>query len=357
MRISINNTCGPEGSKATIFLLKELEMLGFDVLKATKQIRTKSCEIVQINLCKDKNKFSKNKKCVVVNDEKTILEQTLEKLPLDFKKLPILVEGESKEIRLWTDKVVVQRFKPTVYSYTKNRYGIVDGTDRIRLKFTSKIFRLMSHLDKNSPYIPKSAFLGEIESANGGLLVQRRVKTCNLETRIKRFHIGSPIHRYLFTEKYQSNQSCGNIKKWSYLDQPVVCFDWRHPLKDEKGRRLADEPLPDDYAALWINNFNNAKEMARQTFLWLEKMFAERQVLLIDMCIFIDRTGKVIYGEISPDCMRVRWGLGDPTNNEPLDKDLWRSGRSEKDLKDRYMFLYDQIFNRSIKKEEKNELA
>ncbi|MFP5288580.1 MAG: hypothetical protein ACLGI9_22785, partial [Thermoanaerobaculia bacterium] len=238
---------------------------------------------------------SAGERTVALTGERSLLERTLRVLPLDFEALPLLVEGDSKILRLWTDRVVVERFKPTVYSYTVNRYGEVPETDRIRVSFAAELFRRMACLDPATPCVPRSAFLTEIETPSGPLLVQRRIDPCNLEVRVKRYHIGSPVHRYLYTDKHGSTQSCGNIGRWSRFDQPVVCFDWRHPLHDEQGRRLADEPISDDYAAVWM-----------------EETFAAAGVLLVDMCIFIDRSGRWIHGEISPDCMRVRLGLGDP---------------------------------------------
>jgi phosphoribosylaminoimidazole-succinocarboxamide synthase len=272
----------------------------------------------------------------------------------DFEALPLLVEGESKIVRKWTEKVVVIQFKPTVYSFTANRYGEAPGSDIIRLKFTAAVFRLMASTRFNVGAIPQSAFLAEIESPrHGPLLVERKVADCNLEVRIKRYHIGSPVHRYRYTERYQSAQNNGPITRWSRLDFPVVCFDWRHPLFDEDDNRLADEPLSDDYAALWMYDVGYAKEMARQTFIWLERIYEDAGIRLIDMCIFIDQEGRTIYGEISPDCMRVRLDLGDPARAEAADKDLWRSGRTPEALRRRYEELYLRLFGTEIKEKEK----
>ena len=53
---------------------------------------------------------------------------------------------ESKILRLWTDRVVVTRFKPTVYSFTMNRSGLAPGTDLSRLRFTATLFRRLATL-------------------------------------------------------------------------------------------------------------------------------------------------------------------------------------------------------------------
>lgn len=62
------------------------------------------------------------------------------------------------------------------------------------------------------------------------------------------------------------------------------------------------------------------------------------------MCIFIDREGRTIYGEISPDCMRVKLGLDNPAVAESADKDVWRTGGSADELCRRYEELYVRVF-------------
>jgi phosphoribosylaminoimidazole-succinocarboxamide synthase len=275
----------------------------------------------------------------------SLLEQTLRILmPSDFDTLPLITEGESKIVRQWTDKVVVIKSKPTVYSYTMNRYGTASGTGDVRMKFSAMLFRRMQSIRSDDYVIPYSAFLAEVPSKEGPLLAERKADHCNVEVRVKRYHIGSPVHRYRYTKEYGSTQRSGPIDRWSRFDSPIVCFDWRNPLRDKEGNRLADEPISDDYAAVWMKNVGYAKEMARKTFLWLEEMFRQADLCLIDMCIFIDREGKMIYGEISPDCMRVRFGTGDDPSALPSgDKDLWRTGSSEELLLANYEKIYQKL--------------
>lgn len=273
-----------------------------------------------------------------------LLEQALQNIAFDFEKLPTLCEGESKIIKKWTDKVLLMSFKPTVYSYTQNRYGLAEGTEKTRIKFSSALFRKMAAENFTQDFKPQSAFLAEINNEQGCFMVQQMVETCNLEVRIKRYHIGSPLHRYYRTEDYSSLNSTGPIMKWSRFDKPVVCFDWRNPLMDADGKRLADEPISDDYAELWMENPSQAKEVARNTFIWMEELFAKAEILLVDMCLFIDKSGNCIYGEISPDCMRARSGLEDPATTEPLAKDNWRLGESSATLLDKYEEMYERIF-------------
>ena len=275
-----------------------------------------------------------------LDNQHAMLEQVLAQITVDFKSLPLLVLGDSKEIRLLTPRIALARLLPTVYSYTFNRYGTVPGTDDIRTRFCAEVFRQMS----TSPGADHlgSAFLGVVENEIGPLLAEQVVQSCNLEVRVKRYHIGSPVHRYLYTEQHPMAFAKPALQRWQRFEQPLVCFDWRHPLKDEQGNRLADEPLPDDYAALWIDDMPAAKKLASDAFKWLESRFAQAELQLVDICFFIDRSGKVLFGEISPDCMRIRDHAS--ADAIALDKDLWRSGGSPGQVLIRYQQVYDLVF-------------
>lgn len=273
----------------------------------------------------------------------SMIEQVLAQLDVDFEALPLLVRGDSKEIRLLTPRIALAKLLPTVYSYTYNRYGLAPGTDEVRTLFSAELFRKMAA--EPGPFHLGSAFLGLVKTKSGFLLAEQVVETCNLEVRVKRFHIGSPLHRYLYADRHPTRRSGLPLQRWTRFQEPVVCFDWRHPMVDEAGKRLADEPLPDDYAALWIDDMPAAKRLARNAFLWIEQRFARAGLQLVDICFFIDRTGTVLYGEISPDCMRVRDGAS--SDAESFDKDLWRSGGSPEDVLTKYWRLYELVFGKS----------
>lgn len=281
---------------------------------------------------------------IIMTNLPHMIEQVISQLPVDFENLPLLFEGESKIGRLLNKKIVVERFKPTVYSYTSNRYGIVEGTDDLRILFSAEIFRRFTQYAINSEKDIKNAFLGIIETSSGPLLVQKQVEACNLEVRVKRYHIGSPVHRYKYTESFATTQSSEPLTRWSKFDTPVVCFDWRHPLQGKEGERLADEPISDDYAAVWMENIPHAKYLARETFLWLEQLFGNAGLALIDICFFIDQTGQIVFGEISPDCMRVREQINNPDKAVSYDKDIWRSGKKNSILLERYENLFNRLF-------------
>lgn len=284
---------------------------------------------------------------IIVDSSNTtynMIEQILGQLQVDFEQLPLLVLGDSKEIRLLTPKIALAKLLPTVYSYTFNRYGLAPGTEAVRTQFSAQLFRRMA--SEPGPYHLGSAYLGLVKTNNGLLLAEHVVDTCNIEVRVKRFHIGSPLHRYLYTERYATRNGGEPLQRWTRFEEPVVCFDWRHPLHNEAGERLADEPLSDDYAALWVDDLAAAKRLVRNAFLWIEQKFAQARLQLIDICFFIDRTGTVIYGEISPDCMRVREGAS--SDAEAFDKDLWRSGGSPEQVLAKYQKLYQLVFNTTV---------
>ena len=273
--------------------------------------------------------------------DETMVEQIIRQLDVCFDELPLLVRGESKEVRLLTPKISVARLIPSVYSFTNNRYGLAPGTDLVRARFSAKLFRRMALWPGRRPLA--HAFLGLIETPSGPLLAEHLVDPGNIEVRVKRYHIGSPVHRYRYTSRHSTAYGGPPLERWTRFDRPVVCFDWRNPLRDENGGALADEPLSDDYASVWIDDVPKAKQLARDTFEWIEDLFSARGLRLIDICFFIDRTGQVIFGEISPDCMRVRSIASDEA--EALDKDQWRNGSEAAEVTERYERLYSIIFD------------
>jgi phosphoribosylaminoimidazole-succinocarboxamide synthase len=270
----------------------------------------------------------------------SMIEQVLRALAFDFETLPLIAAGESKEVRLLTPKITLARLLPSLYSFTENRYGTAPGTERVRALFSAQLFRTMAQRP-GSRHL-STAFLGLIEHRGDLLLAEHTVRPGNIEVRIKRYHIGSPLHRYRYTERYRTAHDGPPLTRWSRFARPVVCFDWRHPLTDEHGKRLADEPLSDDYAAVWLDDAIRAKQLASDTFEWMEQVFESKGLKLIDVCFFIDQSGAVIFGEISPDCMRVRSQAND--DSDALDKDEWRSGGEPSSVLERYWRLYRRVF-------------
>lgn len=251
-------------------------------------------------------------------------------------------EGESKIVRRLTPVLLAQKFKPTVYSFTENRCGEAAGTDEVRARFSAKVFRRSGGLKGSRPAL-EHAVVALVEDPSGPLTIQRAVQTSNLEVRVKRFHIGPPVHRYLFTDRHPTVFG-KPLGRWTRFAEPVVCFGWRHPMLDTNGKRLADEPVPDDYAALWVDDVAAAKRTARAAFAFLEGLFGSAHLVLVDICFFIDRSGRTVFGEVNPDCLRVRDMGIDPGDATSFDKDVWRKGGSPAELKQRYTDLHDRLF-------------
>jgi hypothetical protein len=97
--------------------------------------------------------------------------------------------------------------------------------------------------------------------------------------------------------------------------------------------RVADTVLPSQLADLFID----VKVARRTAFLAaksIEDFLASRDIVFYDICLFITEDGGMLYGEVSPDCGRYRHlDLGE------LDKDVWRSGGSSRDVIDKWLLL------------------
>ena len=257
----------------------------------------------------------------------------------DFVKLPLIIEGESKIVRevgpsgLDTDlNLVVIQLKPTIYSYTHNRAGIIEGTESLRLK-CSKVF-----LDVvRSQGIPHAY----IQISEKFALARRIITPPPIEVIVKAFHTGTPKHRYFAMEQSKVRQSHPQFPGFPIeIEQKYptnyVRFDWRNPLKHPETQvRLSDEPLCDEHADFYIDT-SKARVTAHKAFDAMVKFLGERGIVLVDICFMIDETGDMIWGEISQDCGRYQY-----VGKESLDKDVWRKGGSSGDVKKKFQMLYD----------------
>lgn len=157
----------------------------------------------------------------------------------EFEKLPLIVEGESKIIRNAGNGLCVIKFKPTVYSYTYNRAGVVENTDILRVK-CSRIF-----LDVLRVNGIKHSFVRVGEK----FILSEIVKAPPIEIIVKAFHVGTPKYRYFAMSKYKVRNSHPTHAGFQIKDNgrypiPFVRFDWRNPFKHpETGKKLADEGI------------------------------------------------------------------------------------------------------------------
>ncbi|MEG1009202.1 MAG: phosphoribosylaminoimidazolesuccinocarboxamide synthase [Clostridia bacterium] len=252
----------------------------------------------------------------------------------EFKTLPFYLEGESKEIRLINDEYCVIYFKPTVYSFTSNRTGIIEGSNIPRVHVSKVLCELLKANGINHAYI---------DYADEFVIAKVIKDTPNIEVVVKANHTGTSKHRY-----YGMNNMCVRkshklyeglpIKDMDAYPEPMVRFDWRNPFVNPNTNiQLADEVLGDEQAD-WFIDVKEARLTAKKTFQILSDFLVEKDIVIYDLCLFISEDGKTVFGEISPDCGRYRhFDLGS------LDKDIWRAGGSSSDVLDKWNLLYKMI--------------
>jgi len=251
-----------------------------------------------------------------------------------FRKMPLVVEGESKEIRALDDDYCIIYFKPTIYSFTYNRTGIVEGSNIPRVH-VSKVLREL--LKENGI---KHAYLDYGDE----FVLARIIKdTPNIEVVVKANHTGTSKHRYFGMGKSHVRMSHPyysgmEIKDMEPYPAPIVRFDWRNPFWEPNTHKmLADEVMCDDQADYYID-VKKAKKTAALTFSVLSDFLASKDIVIYDLCLFISEDGETVYGEISPDCGRYRhYDLGS------LDKDVWRAGGSSDQVLKKWNLLYKMI--------------
>lgn len=283
----------------------------------------------------------------------------------EFAELPLVIEGESKEVRYAGYGLVVIRFKPTIYSFTSNRCGIVPGSDVLRLR-ASRIFTDVlkkagiqhayrqindrfvlaelicqpKTLHGPTPFVPP-----DMNAERGGSEWYTNHPSAiapPIEVVVKRMHSGTSKHRYFGMSGYPVRIKHPLYEGLTFENdgdypEPIVRFDWRNPLLDDKGKRLADEILPDSVAD-WFIDTNEARKTALKVYDVLSDFLNERDIVCYDLCMFISADGRTVFGEISQDCGRFRhFDLGS------LDKDVWRAGGSHELVLEKWQTLLDLI--------------
>ncbi len=250
----------------------------------------------------------------------------------EFDSLPLVVEGESKIVRLSGDGLCLIRFKPTIYSFTANRCGVVPGSDILRMKATKILLEVL----KGSGIAHAYRKVGE------RLILSELIEgPPPIEVVVKAFHSGTSKHRYFgmagrslrASHPYFAGKHFGNDDGYPI---PVVRFDWRNPiLHPETGARLADEVLCDEMAE-WFIDTKKARLTAQRVYRAISDFLGKRDVVLYDLCLFITEDGEKVFGELSQDCGRFRhFDLGS------LDKDVWRAGGSSEQVLEKWRHLLD----------------
>ena len=223
----------------------------------------------------------------------------------------ILIRGESKEVVRIGQGLVEIRFLPTVYSFSANRSGVIPGTAEIRVRSSQILTGILAKAGISHAY----------ESFSADRVIAREVVPPPIEVVVKGRHVGTPKHRYYGLSDWptRTGKSIGVGERYS---SPHVRFDWRNPQKHpETGERLADEVLHEDLADEFIN-VRKARITAFRCWTALSSALDKVGIELVDICLFIDVTGEIVFGELSPDCSRFRY------EGKELDKDVWRQGKT-----------------------------
>lgn len=267
----------------------------------------------------------------------------------EFQEMPLVTEGESKEVRYAGEGQVVIRLKPTIYSYTHNRTGIIEGSDTARLEVIQQLLPVITNAglehtyrQVNDAWILSDLVLRPELEGHGPVFrpddltsaeILELPKAPPIEVVAKARHTGTSKHRYYNFGAYPTRDG-QHIKPEDAYPEPIVRFDWRNPMHHPvTGERLADEILPEAVAD-WFIDTHEATQIGARAFEVLSEFFRSKTLDLWDICFFITEDGKKLFGEISPDCMRVR-ALGDVA----LDKDVWRAGGSSDEVLEKWQTM------------------
>lgn len=263
----------------------------------------------------------------------------------EFKNLPLVVEGESKEIRYAGKGLVIIRFKPTVYSFTANRADIVEGSDLLRLKAT-KIFLhefkkagiKHTYHEVTDKWILSDLLLQPITEANPTPFrphdlsekeIDKLAIAQPIETIVKVKHTGTTKHKYYQMSGHPIRKTHPLYDDMVFNDnedypQTIVRFDWRNPFQPmaHNGIIMQDEVLC-EMQADWFIDVTKATQTALKTAEVISEFLNRCDIVFYDLCLFIAEDGETVFGEVSQDCGRYRhYDLGS------LDKDVWRQGGS-----------------------------
>lgn len=301
----------------------------------------------------------------------------------EFNALPLVIAGESKEVRYAGRGLCAVKYRPTVYSYTANRCAVIPGSEVPRLRAMKALLPALraagivhAYEDVSDHYaLSRLVMPHDAEFARYGLprfvppdLSRRQVEALPqappIETIVKFFHGGTSAHRYLGMEGTETRSNHPLFRSWRVrkgepYPRPVVRFDWRNPLLacfdhplpipfapgeggnmgvacpacGGPGRRMADEAMPEDLADLFLDA-EEARRTARHAAAALQDHMGARDVVCYDLCLFIASDGRTLFGEVGPDCGRFRHReLGH------LDKDVWRAGGSHADVLQKWALL------------------
>ncbi|MTI44617.1 hypothetical protein JM93_02484 [Roseibium hamelinense] len=251
----------------------------------------------------------------------------------NWDQLRPLCRGESKDIRIVDDHHVMVRMIPSLYSYTQNRSAMIEGTDTARLRS----FEALTTVLRRAGVSVAAVAFGE------DYYVTRRLKHDGadyvppIEVVVKARHVGTPKHALYKISEHRTLTNSRFLPDRPH--QPYVRFDYTNPLKSDDGTRLRDECIPTQLAAQFMDAAA-AEHTALAAFAALYGHLSACGIRLDDICFKIDHTGRAIFGEVSPDCMRAVY-VADQEDffgeaGTDTSKDTFRAGSSEDTVRQKY---------------------
>lgn len=278
---------------------------------------------------------------------------------LDYSTIDLnspIIEGESKLFFAVKElpKICLVKLKPTLYSFTHNRYGIVEGTDLLRNNFwslfgkklnnsliqfeidnnnfISKVINNLSQqfIDSNKyTLLTDSIGLYSIDDVVYNIVIFDE-EIPNIEIVWKQYLYGTMKHCLYDVDKFKTRNGI-NIEYEGAFPESIVRFDWRNKLPHK------DECIPEDFANFYIN-VKNAKLTAKIASFLINSMLLESGFYLVDICYFMNQNGNQIKSEITPDGMRIH-----NLNHNSFDKDLWRNRKGDDELVESWKYLLNEL--------------
>lgn len=246
-----------------------------------------------------------------------------------FAELPLVHRGESAELRRTAvPGILVQRLIPSLNSISQRRKGKIEGTAGARLA-TSRVLWQRLH---------RSGVATCHLTCDGETLLVTEERVPPVEVIVKAALIGTPLRRYHGLLEHTDRTGQPFVANAAHA--PYVRFDYRNPLHDAAGRSLQDECLPLGLADRLIDT-RAAEATALHIFALIDEALRAVQLTVLDACLLLDETGRVLCYELSPDNMRIKrvgWASA-PRSADEFDKDLWRAHAEERQVLEQWTAL------------------
>lgn len=217
----------------------------------------------------------------------------LSQYKIEREKGAPIFQGNSRilwQSSLFPDMLLMQ-LRPTIYSHVNKGPVELCGIDIVRAKLNELLSRSL-----HSHGIATHLLFTDSAPDSAYVLIQKQ-QVAPIEIVVKTELSGSPKHIYHQIGDYKTRQG-------TYLKQlihaPYVRFDWRNPLP------LEDVCMPCGLADYFIDA-KQAEDTALKAFQHLYDLFQTVECHLIDICFFMETSGKVICGEVSSDNMRFHY--------------------------------------------------